>query len=59
MVLHSCVSEWEADKVDEQRNVRINIIVYNLAELMKHNFRMKRRYRGSVMGMKRRIEGRQ
>lgn len=40
----------EAEKADKQRSVRLNIIGYNLAEMMEHNFRMKRSYRGSKMG---------
>lgn len=40
----------EAEKSEKQRSIRINIIGYNLAEMMEHNFRMKKSYRGSKMG---------
>lgn len=32
MVFHSSDLEWEAENVDKQRDIRINIIGYNLAE---------------------------
>ena len=33
-----------AGKADKERNIRTDIIRYNLAEMMEHDFRMKRRY---------------